>query len=306
MIHFGVGLSGMITLQRVKADTGLIVQEMTFPNLIVDDGLDGLGTATPIDLSDYCAVGTSNTAPATTQTALGSEIARTSTITTTTYDNSGSSPWNHTVTRTYTFAVGAATGTLAEIGFFNGPAPGTMFSRALVTDGGGTPTTITILSDESLYVTYTLYKWPSTESLQEGTVVINSVTYDWDILPSNLGSTSTQSYWRLSEALWTHLGHAFETNTLGAITGTPAGTSSQCSTGDSSMAAYTPGTYYRDGTIIWTPTVGNFASGIGAVTLGTDAGFVNPFWQIGFTPKIPKTSDDQFELTIRYSWARHT
>lgn len=307
MIGLGMKIRGMIRLQRRKAESGLIMEEMEFPNLIVNDGLDLIGSDTIHNISDYCACGTDNTAPAVTQTALGSELARTNTLEGTyTIANSGSSPWYHTLERTFTFAVGAATGTIAEIGFFNTTAPGTMFSRALVTTPGGTPTTITVLSDEQLYVTYTIYLYPASETVGTGTVTINTVNYDWEMLPSEIDSASGLSFWSLLQTLYPYTGFAYATQTLGAITEHPAGTTYTTYDAGCSLAAYTPGTYYRDATLVWGPTYGNTGSGIGSVSAGKVSGTPGGGWQMNFDPVIPKTSDDQFELTIRYSWARHT
>jgi hypothetical protein len=72
----------------------------------------------------YMAVGTSNTAPDLTQTALiGSELGRVAT--------SNSNPTSVTTQFIGSFGAGVATGTIEEAGLFSASSSGSMFSRYL-------------------------------------------------------------------------------------------------------------------------------------------------------------------------------
>lgn len=79
--------------------------------------------------------------------------------------NSGKSyGWNNSEgfgwTRlTRQFGEGVAAGIVAEVGAGWAASGDTLFSRALITDGAGNPTTITVLSDEYLTVIYELRRF---------------------------------------------------------------------------------------------------------------------------------------------------
>lgn len=106
-----------------------------------------------------CVVGTGNATPLETNTTLASYLAQTTTIQTTAWTKNWTvSPRYTKLSRTYRFGQGVAAGNVAEVGItlassgINGSTP--IISRALVVDGGGTPTTITVLADEFLDVVW--------------------------------------------------------------------------------------------------------------------------------------------------------
>lgn len=104
-----------------------------------------------------CVVGTGNAAPAESNTALQSFLAGTITVQATSRTaNWTVSPRYAKFSRTFRFGAGVAAGNVAEVGVcLIGTVPintTPIISRALVVDGGGTPTTITVLSDEFLDV----------------------------------------------------------------------------------------------------------------------------------------------------------
>lgn len=49
-------------------------------------------------------------------------------------------------------------------------------------------------------------------------------------------------------------------------------------------------------------SVGNFATGIGALRVRLDGGFL---WQYGFTPKLPKDNTKQLTMQWKCEWGRH-
>ena len=122
-----------------------------FCNLILDAGLNRLGTG---GIIDRISVGSGNSTPTAGQTALDTLVATTTTAVgggVNSYDSVGNT---YAFSRsTYRFATGVATGNLTEVG---AGWSGGLFSRALIKDGGGVPTTVTILSDETLDVIYEL------------------------------------------------------------------------------------------------------------------------------------------------------
>ncbi len=92
------------------------------------------------DYMSTCMVGSGNAAPAETDTALQAR-ASTSNINVQS-NNSNVSPRYGWRRRTFRFAAGAAAGNLSEVGV--GWTTTAVFSRALILDGSGNPTTITV------------------------------------------------------------------------------------------------------------------------------------------------------------------
>jgi len=293
MINLREECEGYYKIEAVKADGTRRVLADWFPNLILDAGLDRMGANG--DYLNFCQVGSGSTAPATTQTTLATMVAGTSLIQSDTAANSGSSPYFARRTKIYRFAQGVATGVLAEVGV-GWATTGSLYSRALILDALGTPTTITVLADESLDVTYELrmYVWPAETS---GSIVLNGVTHS-TVQKSSLAagwSLAGQNQLTASKALSVS---AFTGSVPAAIDGSPSGTN----TGDAeiSAAAYTPGSLSQTLGITAGLTSWNNAAGIGAILVKAGWGR----WQIGFTPNIMKTASDILTLQVRHSWGR--
>ena len=164
MIELKSELEGIIKLEVIKEDGTLREADglnILFKNLITDAGLDYIKNNTPIEAAcAYCKVGTSSTLPTVSDTTLGAQTGSASSSGTSTNSvQYTTQPYysNHQVV--YTFAVGAVSGNLTEIGFFSADSGGTMWSRALIKDSGGNPTTLTLLATEQLKVTYTVRRY---------------------------------------------------------------------------------------------------------------------------------------------------
>ena len=266
-----------------------------FPNLITDNGLDRMGQAS--DYTAYCMVGSGSAAPAATDTSLQSQVASTQTVNATTEGNNAS-PRYGWKRKTYRFGTGVAAGNLSEVGV--GYTTTAVFSRALILDGGGNPTTITVLADEVLDVTYELRFYIS-ESDVSFNVDISGVTYACVVRPASINEgigaqvgdqISVNTSGRANGIAF------YETQTLGAVTGEPSG--SLYGT-DWSNSAYTAGTHYRTTVVTAGLNQANTPTGIGAMRV--DNTFCD--WQMNFTPKIHKDSTKVLTLNVRSAWARH-
>lgn len=289
-----------------------------FPNLITNKGLDMLGLASGGFAVGVCAVGTGNTTPAVTDTALVALVASTGNAISRTQANQGSSPYYGTLTTTWQFPTGAATGNLAEVGV--GSSATSLFSRALILDGGGSPTTITVLSNEALNVTYQVQMYPPTTDVT-GSVALGGSNYNYTLRAVNV--TASQ-WWCLPTDLagyngvgTTLSGGAFSTQTLSTINGTgPSGTS--YSIDSSSRGTYTTGTYTNTGTFGWSINAGNAPGGIGSVVInfgwGNDSGFMVAgagSYQCSFAAAvgggpIPKDNTKVLSLVFQVTWASGT
>lgn len=285
-----------------------------FSNLITDAGLDLMGTQRGWGNNGQwlyaCGVGSGSTVPAFTDTALVAQVARTASKQADTNGAQGSAPYFGWRRITYRFATGVAAGNLSEVGIFSAMTGGTCCSRALIVDGSGSPTTITVLSDETLDVTYELRNYPpTTDSTWTANLTINgtSITHSGTVRASLV---TTSSCWKFTESSDADGGiitirsssscRVFSTTTLGSITGQPSGTSSPQS--NTTASSYVNGTFARNHTLTYGLTDGNVTGGIGSITISTLLGA----YQANFSPVIPKDGTKVFTLGVRVSWGRYT
>lgn len=282
--------------QRVLADW--------FPNLILDAGLDRVGISA--NYYAICYVGSGNSTPTELQTGLDAQVAGTSTRISNSVTNSGAAPYYAQHTVVYRFAQGAAAGNLSEIGV--GWATGALFSRALILDGLGNPTTITVLADEFLDVTYRIRLYvPMNDVLS--VVPIDGV--GTQVLARAAAASSTSAWLNTSDygplaggnPQGAPVLHYVYSGTIGSITGSPGGTTGGASS--MSNAAYTPGTLYRDWSVTWGINAGNVGGVRSAMVYqGADGTFGRTQFQ--FDPVIPKDNTKTMVLNFRMSWGRYT
>lgn len=284
-------------------------------NMIVDAGLNAFATTSVATMTSNVGVGTSNTAPAATQTALIAPVnlggvARTATTHTGNNTNFFESvpdpdpeapPISLCVSRrVLKFPAATADTVLREWGFFNAGSGGTMWNRELFRTSGGVPADYTVLTGEELVCQLETYITVPTGDTP-ASIEISGVLYDLVIRPLNTGQTSAWAPHNWSPtALWdTVNGCQVDTssNLLNAETGAGFGTAAS----SRSVAAYTAGTFYRDTTYTWESA--NVTADIGRMCW-SGAGGTSAKWQATFTPLLPKTSTKRLQLTFRTSWGR--
>lgn len=302
VVEIKTKIQGMYKIEAVRPDGSKRLLADWFPNLITDGGLDQIGQRA--DWLAYCVVGSGNTAPANSDTSLVSFIAATSSYTTSSRTAQSSPPYYGTSTQTYRFAIGVATGNLSEVGISPVNNGTTLFSRALILDGLGSPTTITVLAGEALDVTYQLLQYVPTSDVT-GTVTINSIPYAYTMRAAFANGTAWAVGPASSGGDWAGTNQSYVTDgTIGAITGQPSGTIGSGST--SAYGSYTPGNYYLDTTISYSLVQSNVSGGIGAMLLaqGRYIGSLGAM-QVAFVPSLPKDGSHTMTLVFRHSWARH-
>lgn len=314
MIELKSELEGIIKLEIIKEDGTLKEVEglnVPFYNLITDAGLNYLSGYTAIGgAAAYCRVGTSSTPPTTTDTTLGAQTGSASPSGATTNSvQYSTTPYYSSHQIVYTFAVGAVSGNLTEVGFFSAATGGTMWSRALIKDSGGNPTTLTLLATEQLKVTYTVRRYiPAllTGSFTLSTNGVNS-TITYNIKPANISATGGTIWYGGSAAGRSFMDlYAYETDLLGDVTSRPAGTESSAIS--VTRDNYTTGSFQSTATLSIGTSVANFTTGIGSVVFCI-YGTVNPVYagyQCSFSPKIMKKSSQTLSIGIRLSWGRTT
>lgn len=174
-------VSGRFQLTVSGGKRGLI-EHPWMDNMVTDYGLNIFRQSTRIE---YIGVGSSNQLPSPSDTGLVSPIGRSQLIPIPTNAQHG---WNDEEgfgwTRYVgTFARGAAAGNVAELAALRSNNNTTAMCRALVVDGSGNPSSITVLSDEVLTVTWELRRWwvdtaPHTVTyMDDGEPKTTTVTY---------------------------------------------------------------------------------------------------------------------------------
>ncbi len=294
----------------VTDDTGKVTKQIgPFENLITNAGLDLFWNGGPSLSSlgkffiDGAFVGSGNTAPAVTDTTMTALVASVGNYNNPISNsaplvyNAGPPPYS-SVTFTAVFPAGTATGTLAEVGIGNNStSPYTLFSHALIVDGSGNPTTITVLSNEQLTLTYTLELYWNT-TIQSGNISISGTTYALQWLPYNInGFTGNPSYC-LGSNTWASL--AGYSGVIGTPTTPPSGIYAAAANLPTAPT-YISGNYYN--TLTYTAALGdlNFTGGIGTLIV---SGAWHSF-QIGFTPNIPKNNTYTLTFVCNVAWARY-
>lgn len=269
-------------------------------NLITDYGLNRIGTGS---LMAGIAVGSGNTAPAVTDVALQSQIARSNTQQgTETYPYSTSSPYYSALVRTYRFAEGVAAGNISEvgvIGLYSGSYP--LSSRALVKDIAGNPTTITVLANEILDVVYESRVYLQETDSSAGPFEYLGQNYNAIIRAMNAASGNQYGLVR-NGAGWSWLATP-RNGPIGAITGSPTGTAGSGTT--LNPTAYSDNSLKRQYSGTFGLTFGNVAGGIKSISLTDSTGSSKPpLYQIEFDNPLPKTSNETLTLTFEVSWSR--
>lgn len=294
-ININIGVKGRYRLYKMRA--GIVTHDTGwFDNLITNQGMDYLTTG--VLYLNACQVGTSSTAPQFTDVALGSRIAG---VTSATLETTIDSTNRYAVhKKTYTFSAGTATGNISEVGVGTAATGNVLFSRALILDSLGVPTTITVLADEDLVVIYELYVKQPTGDFT-ATVSGKSVT----IRACRVNSSDAGPGWGMANSLGeqflapsSNSLHAMHSGAIGAITGEPTGTP-QSATGSSIITeAYTPGSWFRVSNLRWLPEQAN------GTWLSASWRFGPTFWQAEFDPGITKTSAQSLRIKVRLTWSR--
>lgn len=315
---FHAGVEGRYKIEAFKSDplTGVEIPGTRrlaadwFDNLITNNGLDLLGAqASTIAPLVACRVGTGNTTPAFTDIALASPLAGTTTIQANVSGVQGAAPYFGWCRRTWRFGTGAAAGNVAEVSVWNALTGGTMFSRALILNAGS-PTTITVLSDEQLDVIYEFRIYAATADVAWGPVTISGVSYSGNTRHSNVTVGAYGGNWEPGFAGTPQAGviintgagnnycYAYATQTLGAVTGQPTG--SVYAMSSVTASAYVNGNYYRDHALFWDLNNGNTGTGIGSFRILTNFGA----FQASVTPVFAKDATKKLTLNVRVSWSR--
>ena len=290
------GLSGRYRIEAHDPETGSTrLLADWFENLITDNGLDLVGSSA--SYTSCCQVGTGATAASNSDTTLQSYVAGTNTVSSTETGVSGSSPYYAYLRKKYDFALGAVVGNMSEVGVGTTTTTGNLFSRALIVDGGGSPTTVSVLVTEQLRVTYEL-RFYAYETDVTGSMLVGGVSTSYTLRPAN---ANTNVGTPGAQATFTSDGTVYpSTSTLGAITSTPSGGGTLLISG-ASVGSYVSSSHEVVGTFSMGTTSGNASGGIGCMRLSTTLGV----FQISFSPAIDKDNTKTLSMEFTISWGRY-
>lgn len=210
---------------------------------------------------------------------------------------------------TYNLPVGAVVGNASEISIgpdaITSPPYNDAHSLMLIRDANGNPTTITVLADEQLRVTWELRVYLDMAKDAHYKVTIGGVEHDVVMRPANLGSGNafyggTARFVAYTGGNYTSSAVLFGTDVLAAKTAEPSSSGGIEHFNDVTPSVYTKGNFYRDVMLHAGSGSANFNGGIGSCVFGN-------FWgkyQMSFSPKINKNNMKRLELTFRHSIAR--
>ena len=296
--------------KQVVKDTGF------FDNLITNTGMNRIGEVTTNSISassrtsfyTLCGrfvVGSGSATPAFTDTALQNPVAFASSDPVLDNESSNYERGWYEITVRHQFGQGQAAGNLSEIGIQHTSTSGPLWSRALILDGAGNPTTITVLPDDFLTCYYTLRIMIP----KEDAVFNIDVDYDEDGIvptvvtgrPLNANDSSASAGWGLRAAATSNAAYLqFYTGGLADPTASnPLGSPIGSRTSTFSTVPYVTNSFER----YVTRTNGlNEHNSQELRTARVNA--LMGAWQIEFDPPLQKNNTQTMQVTFGYSWAR--
>lgn len=299
----GILVSGRFKMVVRKPCGGKRSATAEFDNLILDSGLRYL-----LDGKDkmlrFCIVGASSLAEQPSDTSMPQKISAAIANTTTSASGDAEAPGRVVQVFYAFFRAGQATGVIAEVGMspVATPSPSSpLFSRTLVRDRAGRPTTLTVAPDEELEVYYELSAQTDPEG-QPFSLTLSSGTHTGIVRPqavrvSNAGATLANG----SVCKPAYSVFSGPSARISSSDDSPYGTRTRLGTGSTATRTPSENLTHRDVTYVLDKTEGNHPEGFAAMSVGQ---LCFTELQISFDPPIPKTADQTFSFGLRYSIGR--
>lgn len=294
-----VGFQGLYNFVVRNADGSIKRDYGWQPNLILDSGLNMIGGSGP---GNTCRVGSGSNAPLVTNTALQNPVAMTTQIQANDVGYAEAAPYYGWIRKRFRFPNGAAAGNLSEVGIGTSAVEGTLFSRALILDGSGNPTTITVLGDETLDVTYELRLYPPTADATFN-LTLAGVVHACRMRPASVNTNLWSPQYLLDYG--TQIAAYIVARTGGIGSQLEAANGDYIAQTSSPPLDYSNNSRKRQWKFDMDLNEFNNALGIGSVEM---SGQYQTFgqWQCSFTPPIPKDATKKLSLTFEISWNRFT
>ena len=297
-----IKVKGQYTIEVIQED-GSLKQgsglNVPFDNLLTDMFYASITENTYNANANSISVGTGSTPPVGSNTALQAQIASAGLSVSNVYTPA---LLQGKQTGTATFATGGVIGNISEVGMFD--YNGRMYSRALIKDANGGPTTITLTATDKLRVTYTIVTYLLNTTLS-GTVTVTrdgvNESYPWVFYPAGMSASYGP------EPIFSFFNHSWgPVFTIGYTSAAPAiNTHLLYPTLGVSQAAgiqtqsYNGATKTKSITVLW--GVGtDFPSGVNIYRpFSSTQGSFGYFY---FPTPIPKPATQSISLTFTYSF----
>ena len=274
-------------------------------NVLTDQFIIGLAQATNIGIN-YCYLSTSTATPSAAATGMPAVVA-TDGGNSSYYGTSGSGEdWYTDIYTVHAFAQNAYIGTVTAVGCGSSTDGATQLASWLrIVDGGGVPSSLTLITGDQLTVTYVL-RAKRPKAITTGTITLAGVNYDWTCWPVMI-SSSSQYKWQQWPGDWFDVvgGGAVSFSSMSApnILAIPTGVVLQ----DTTWAGFIryAGQPYFDKIVSYTISESN--GNIVAVNAGSLDGSptaVAPNIMCSFSPAIPKLNTQTLALTFRHTYVR--
>lgn len=300
-IHLGV--KGEFNIQK-RNEKGELIYESGFrPNLILDNFFARTRGNGRLGGTQTLRVGSGTIPPTPTQTALVNLLGSVNNGNngTRTFSTDGTT-WTLTNSWTFQFTIGSVVGNVSELGLSVGAETSpTVHTRALITDSGGNPTSITVTAAEQLTVIYRISMRGSEADVTGNiTLATSNTTHSYIIRRAfwntnqTMNSSSGSGISAILEGSWTLSRVYGNDGVFGAIGASVGGT-------DVGGTFTTPNTSVEK-KITWNlGTNANSANATGGIKIL--ASFTEG-WKIQFTPSIPKDSTKTLSLVLEYTFDR--
>lgn len=335
VIHVRTGFKGLFRLFKAKVNSegeeiaGTRRQVAQSPNMVVDSGLNVMGT-TPTWFRG-CHVGTGTGTTSASDASLQNYvvgIANKISMSLVPVEDGGDVYIRRTAV--WRFPQGTFSGeNVTEVGITQGStnanAAGnsnfTLWCRSLVVDSNGDPVAVTVLADEILEVEYECRLYVPTGTVQSQ-VNVNGTPTDIEVRAANANSTSQYLRWWYGNnaATTSYIGSntSFLTPGTGGNPGVAAGffvgassaigptindspTGTRISSGvTAENSSYVASSHQIEGSYRAGLDDANDAAGVGALVARSELSL----FQIGFSPRLQKTSDDILNVDVVHSWGR--
>lgn len=302
-------VEGIFRVQIRKADGSVRWDSGFYRNLVLDTGLN-LIAERPTPWCGWCFIGTDGTPPSVGQSSLLGFAARTSTIVNTEKNSQVvTQPYYGWLRQTFRFPQGSLAGNYSEVGVGDrASSVDYTVSRALIIDPiNNQPTTITVLPDEFVDVTWEWRIYAPTNDVIGPPVTIDGETYDTITRASSIGDRPW--YFDLDHQVGPFFGqnednHRLYAGTLGTVLQAPNGTSTSLAWSQLVAGSYSTNSYERLFSLIIPDIEGNDFP-IRSVVIATTMGA----YQTQFTGQVSGAGiakNNTFSLTLNFllDWAR--
>ena len=301
-----LGLAGKYRIEVRNSITDEVKVLDWFDNVITNRGLDVIGNPQTYHMLGYCRVGSGTTTPSVNDVGVETPLGNATNNTNADQNGIVETPTPYGWTRRiFNWSPGQIVGTVTEVAVGWRNDNGSAFSRALL-KVDGVPTSIVVTELDFLTITYELRHYPKLLDIPSS-VVINGTTHNLVSRPALINYPQWWSQGFGEQGLVNHLSYIMLN--LYTEAGLTAYTDDQSvgvihQANPVSAELYVPGSYEIIFNFALGVNVGNSAEGISKMLLGasyTGFGAV----QIGITPPITKTINDQLTLALKLSWGRY-